>query len=92
MSSDTGIVHQQGNAGIVTQFFLQSSKLLGITQIGCQHFHIAGGVSSNVAGHLIQAVMITGDNDQVVSHARQSTGVNSTNAGGCTSDDGSAFT
>jgi len=53
MSSDTGIVHQERNAVIGTQFFLQSSKLLGITQIGCQHFHIAGGVSSDVTRHLI---------------------------------------
>ena len=63
--------------------------LLG--EVGLQHFHLHARLFAQLDGQVFQAVLVAGDQQQVMAPLGKAPGIGGTDTGGCASDQGNAL-
>ena len=83
---DSGVVDQHGDPAVVAQALFDASEVRSRRQIGSKDFDSSPRVTDEARGEVVHALLISGDEDEVVAAPRQAVGVGGANARGRSGD------
>jgi hypothetical protein len=81
MGTDTGVVHQQADAGVFAQFAFYLGQVIGVGQVCREHFHVLPGFGGKPTSQCVEALPVACHQHQVIAATGQLLCVDRTDTG-----------